>query len=202
MPSLRLLPCIAAGLLVACAAHKTSRTPAPIAEAKPAAPTAATPPGKPHAEKRHPSAAAEKNTALPAREVGYYLDVLQGRLQQRLDSGVIIGRQHDSIVLDFSRRLSFMPDSAQLDDVDRDLLQPLMKILEEYRAALVSVRVSADDDAVAARKLAQQRAAVIARALAEAGVAAARVVIVVPTAAARDGGTHVEIALSAETRGD
>jgi len=200
MSKSHLLCCLAAMLLVACAAHKASRVPARVEEAKTA--VAAHPSSKPHAGKKPSSAATEKNTALPAREVGYYLDVLQGRLQQQLDSGVIIGRQHDSIVLDFSRRLSFMPDSAQLDDVDRGLLQPLVKILEEYRAALVSVRVSADDDAPPARKLAQQRAAVIARALAEAGVAAARVVTVVPTAPARDEGTHVEVALSAEMRGD
>jgi outer membrane protein OmpA-like peptidoglycan-associated protein len=128
--------------------------------------------------------------------------VLQGRLQQRLDPGVIVGRERGSIVLDFSRRLGFAAESAQLDDGERALLQPLAKVLDEYRATLVSVRVSADSDTVLARKLAQQRANGIMRILTDSGIGADRLVAVVPGAAARDGDAHVEIVLAPETRGD
>ena len=193
----------AAVLLVGACAHQPSHTPAPApVETKPVVPTAAKPPGKPRAEKNHASTSAEKNAALPVREIGYYLDVLQGRLQQRLDPGVIIGRERGSIALDLSRRLGFAADNAQLDDADRALLLPLAKVLDEYRAALVSVRVSADDAAVATRKLAQQRANGIMRVLTDSGIAAERVVAAVPSAATRDGDTHVEIVLTPETRGD
>jgi outer membrane protein OmpA-like peptidoglycan-associated protein len=186
-------------LVGACAAHQTVRAPAPVAT-KPVAPIAAKPPGKPHAEKDHAGTGVEKNTALPAGEVGYYLDVLHGRLQQRLDPAVTIGRERGSIVLDLSRRLGFAVDDAQLDDAARALLLPLTKVLDEYRAALVSVRVSAGDDTGDARKLAQQRANGIMHLLTDSGIAAARVVAFVPGTAARDGYTHVEIVLAPETR--
>jgi outer membrane protein OmpA-like peptidoglycan-associated protein len=202
MTRLHMMSCMAAVLLAGCAARKTVHVPAPVEVAKPTVPAAATPPSKPRAEKKPVNATAEKNTALPAREVGYYLDVLQGRLQQRLDPGVIVGRERGSIVLDFSRRFTFAADSTQLDEIERTVLLPLAKVLGEYRAALVSVRVSADSDAMAARKLAQQRATAVARALTDAGVAAARIVAVVPSAAAHGADARVEIVLAAETRGD
>jgi len=191
-------------LVGACAAHQTSRPPAPAPIAtKPAPPPiAAQPPAKPHPQKNHAGTDADKHAGLPARDVGYYLDVLHGRLQQRLDPAVIIGRERDSIVLDLSRRLGFARDDAQLDDADRALLLPLAQVLDEYRAALVSVRVSADDDAVVARRLAQQRANGIMRLLTDSGIAAERVVALVPNAAARAGDAHVEIVLVLQTRGD
>jgi outer membrane protein OmpA-like peptidoglycan-associated protein len=205
---LKRLTIAAAVLLAACAAHKHARVPAPVEVARTAAPivSAAPPaakrPAKPNAEKNHASPSVQSKTALPARDAGYYLDVLQGRLQQRLDPAVIVGRERGSIVLDLSRRLGFAADSAQLDDADRALLQPLAKVLDEYRATLVSVRVSADSDAVLARKLAQQRANGIVRLLTDSGIATDRIVALVPSAAARDGGAHVEIVLAPETRGD
>jgi outer membrane protein OmpA-like peptidoglycan-associated protein len=205
---LKSLTIAAAVLLAACAAHKHARVPAPVevaqtaAPAASAAPAAAKRPGKPRAEKNHASPSIESKTALPARDAGYYLDVLQGRLQQRLDPGVIIGRERGSIVLDLSRRLGFAAQSPQLDDAHRALLQPLAKVLDEYRATLVSVRVSADSDAVLARKLAQQRANGIVRMFTDSGIGVDRVVAVVPSAAARDGDADVEIVLAPETRGE
>jgi len=206
---MRFLSVSAAALLAgACAAHRTAHVPASVespstvsSKKKPVEPAPAKPAGKPHAEKNHASS-AEKNTALPARDVGYYLDVLQGRLQQRLEPAVIIARERGSIVLDLSRRFGFAADSPQLDEVDRAVLLSLAKVLDEYRAALVSVRVSADDDGVTAHKLAQQRANGILRVLTDSGVAADRIVAVVPSAAARDRNAHVEIVLAPETRGD
>jgi len=202
MTRLHWMSCMAAVLLAACATRKTAHMPAPVQDAKVAVPTAATASSKPHADKKPASVTTEKNTTLPTHEVGYYLDVLQGRLQQRLDPGVLIGREHGSIVLDFSRRFTFATDSAQLDAIDRAVLLPLVTVLSEYRAARVSVRVNADDEAPAARKLAQQREAAVAHALTDGGVAAARVVTVVPGSAARPGEAHVEIVLTPETRGD
>lgn len=209
MPSLHWLPCVAAVLLTACAAHKTPRATAPTGPKSPvpaapgSAPTAPAPPRKPtQPEKNFAAPVVPPHEGLLAREVGYYLDVLQGRLQQQLDPAVIIGRERGGIVLDFSRRLGFAPDSVQPDDADRALLAPLAKVLDEYRLALVSVRVSADADGAIARKLAQQRADGVARLLTGAGIAAARIVAVVPDAIGRGPDAHVEIVLAPETRGD
>ena len=197
MSEMRTLPLvIAIVLLAACAAQKPSHPKvAPVVEAKPAR----TQPPKPHANHAGPPAA--KSEGLPAREVGYYLDVLQGRLQQQLDPAIIVSRENDSIVLDLSRRLGFPDASAQLDEQGRVLLVPLAKILVEYRAALVSVRVSAEADDVSAHKFAQLRAGAIERALIAGGIAPARMVSVA-SSAARAGAIHVEIVLAPQTRGD
>jgi outer membrane protein OmpA-like peptidoglycan-associated protein len=188
-------------LLVACSTQKSkpagdhAQAVRPKSQASAAAPTKA-----PVEHVKTPAALPAKKEGMPATEVGYYLDVLQGRLQQMLDPVVIVGRQPGSLVLDLSRRLGFAAQSAQIDDADRALLQPLAKVLEEYRLALVMVRVSTDDDAPDSRKLAQRRASAIAQVLIDAGVAAARVVSVVPDGMARD--AHAEIVLAPETRHD
>jgi outer membrane protein OmpA-like peptidoglycan-associated protein len=139
---------------------------------------------------------------LGLHDVGYYLDVLQGRLQQSVDPAVIVSRASDSIVLDFSRRVGFTSGAAQLDDANRAVLMPLSKTLAEYRMTLVSIRVSVDDDSAGARSLAQQRAAAIAHALEESGIVATRIKMSVPEGVARDGDAHVEIELEPVMRGE
>ena len=197
----RLLLALALMFFAACAAQKNSRHGAGPAQAKTA--QAPRPSGKSATPSRdHVPPAVAKKPGLPPGEVGYYMDVLQGRLQQQLDPAVVVARDNDSIVLDFSRRLGFSADAAQLDDAGRDVLGPLAKILGEYRAALILVRVSAEENAIAARRLAQLRAGAIERTLIDSGVASARIAGSAASAATRDGGTRVEIVLTPETSGD
>ena len=148
------------------------------------------------------NAGVPNKQGVAAGEVGYFLDVLQGRLRQTLNPMEIIGRDRDSIVLDFSQRIVFAADETQLDDAGRASLLSLAKVLLEYRSALVSVRVDATDDTAFSRKLAQHRAKAIEHALTECGIAAARIVAAEPGRAARNGSTHVQILLVAETRGE
>lgn len=191
MRDARYLPLIfALALCAACAVQKSTRHDTEPAKAKAGKPT--TP------QRNH---APPKNTGLPAGEVGYYMDVLQGRLQQQLDPAVVVARENDSIVLDFSRRLAFTADTTQLNADSRELLAPLAKILGEYRAALVLVRVSAEENAAAAHRLAQLRAGAIERILIDAGTASVRIAASATTTPARDGEAHVEIVLVPETRG-
>ena len=204
MSDIRMLSLILASvLLVACAVRKTPPPPNTVESTTPAAPGSTSKPREKstHSEHDHAPAPAAKSDGLPAHEVGYYMDVLQGRLQQQLDPGVITGRKRDSIVLDFSHRLTFAADSAQLDDAGRNMFAVLAKILAEYRSALASVRVSAEGDDVSARKLAQLRAGTIERILIDDGVAPARVVSSVAGIVRKDG-SHVEIVLVTETHGD
>lgn len=178
-------------LLAACAAHKPR-------------------PGRQHAQHgvTTPKTATAKpdkprgSDALAPGEVSYYLDVLQGRLQQSVDPGVIVSRTGSGIALDFSRRVGFAAAGAHPDDADRALLAPLSKVLAEYRMTRVWVRVSADGDASAASALAQQRASAIARVLEESGIAAARIRASAAAVMARDGDAHVEVELEPIVRAE
>jgi outer membrane protein OmpA-like peptidoglycan-associated protein len=185
----------AALLLTACAANKTQPRKPP--RAQPAVATPRTPVDrKAKATGKSPvTAVPARNSVLASADVGYYLDVLQGRLQQSVDPAIIVSRADRSIVLDFSRRISFAADDTRLDDVDRGLLASLSKVLVEYRPTLVSIRVTAEDAEAAARALAQRRAGAIARALAGSGVSAAHIKTAVPDEPGRDGDTRVEIEL-------
>jgi outer membrane protein OmpA-like peptidoglycan-associated protein len=181
-------------LLTGCAAQKAQHStvePTKTNAATASKPRVANHPG--------PSPAAVRKNVAPS-DAGYYLDVLHGRLQQVLDPAVIVGRDGSRIVLDFSRRFGFVAASAQLDDVDRRLLAPLVNVLGEYQSVAVSVRVNTDDDA--ARELAQQRASAIAQVMTDGGIGAARIKTLVSEAAARDGGAHVEVVLTPEVRTD
>ena len=123
--------------------------------------------------------AKNSRNSLASSEVGYYMDVLQGRLKQVAGKSIGVGRQGDRIVLDLSGRLAFESGSAQITPDIREILTPLSNVLVEYRKTLVSVQVRADDsDAQAINPpLAEQRALAVAHYLAEAGVAGKRIVI-------------------------
>jgi outer membrane protein OmpA-like peptidoglycan-associated protein len=144
--------------------------------------------------------------ALSPDDVGYYIDVLQGRLKQVAGAqvGVVVGRQGNDVILDLSSRLDFAAGSARVTPAIRATLAPIAKVLAEYRLLLVSVKASPDDaDAAApALRLAEQRGVAVARNLAGAGVAATRIVVAGSSAARpsetdtpEDVRTHLEIHL-------
>lgn len=200
----RLQPWLTLGatlLLAACAAHKTQPPPSAPVHAAVAHKAAA---GHKAKALETPSVAPvpDKAKVLAVADVGYYLDVLQGRLQQSVDPAVVVSRASRSIILDFSRRISFNADGTQLGDAERKLLEPLSKVLAEYRPTRVSIYVSADDVEAGARAVAQLRAEAIARALAQSGTSAARIKAAVPDAAQRSGDTRVQIELEPVTHGE
>jgi len=206
-----LLP-LATALLAACASHKPRRQTLPKAPSAPAATEPGKELGAPTLKPRgKPVAPQDNNRASPATtskegvlagEAGYFLDVLQGRLRQALDPAVVIRREHGSIVLDLSRRLGFSGDEAQVDDAGHAVLLSLAKVLAEYRAALVTVRVDVQGEAAVASKLAQQRENAIVRVLTDTGIPAARIAAAVPDTTARNGNLHVAILLAPEIRAE
>ncbi|MEO7431119.1 MAG: OmpA family protein [Dokdonella sp.] len=119
--------------------------------------------------------------ALPPGDVGYYVDVLQGRLKQIAGGqvGVVVGRQGNNVILDVTSRLDFESGNARITPGISRLLAPIVKVLAEYRMMLVAVDASQDanGDAPANSRLAEQRALGLARHLADAGVAPARIVV-------------------------
>jgi outer membrane protein OmpA-like peptidoglycan-associated protein len=144
--------------------------------------------------------------ALSPDDVGYYIDVLQGRLKQVAGAqvGVVVGRQGNDVILDLSSRLDFAAGSARVTPAIRATLAPIAKVLAEYRLLLVSVKASPDDAGASASaiRLVEQRGLAIARHLAGAGVAPARIVVAgSPATRPSDSGaplearTHLELHL-------
>ncbi|HET8941393.1 MAG TPA: OmpA family protein [Rudaea sp.] len=116
--------------------------------------------------------------ALEPGEVGYYLDVLQGRLKQTSAAGTVVGGGFDRIVLDLSQGVNFVAGTGTIAQGGCNRLAPLARIFLEYRKTLISVRVSAADDVAAALQLAQTRARSVAACFTAAGISAKRIVVV------------------------
>jgi outer membrane protein OmpA-like peptidoglycan-associated protein len=113
--------------------------------------------------------------ALGPTDVGYYMDVLQGRLTQEIGKDGRIERRGDSIVLLLP--MGFDIDSSQLNPAGRQVLRALTAILVEYRLTIVSVQIRGVDSGAhgAISLLASDRAEALSKYLAEAGIAGKRI---------------------------
>jgi outer membrane protein OmpA-like peptidoglycan-associated protein len=127
-----------------------------------------------NASVRRTLASGDRN-ALGPTDVGYYMDILQGRLTQSIGKDGRIERRGDSILLLLP--MGFDIDSPQLNPVGRQKLRALTGILVEYRLTVVSVQIrGVDSDAHAANSLlANDRAGVLSKYLADAGIAGKRI---------------------------
>ncbi|MGH8110241.1 MAG: OmpA family protein [Arenimonas sp.] len=141
-------------------------------------------PGNHEREKNRIKSLLSKSTgdSLPAAEVGYYLDVLQGRLKQKIGNskGVGIARSNDRIVIVMTGGSGFEATNSQISPGIRQFLAPLSKILVEYRMTLVSIRIRSDNSAtkMSNPQLTEQRAQAVAKYLMDAGVSNKRMVVV------------------------
>lgn len=186
-------------LLIGC---ETMRKPVPtpkkpVAEVKPtvSAPTVSVPvvpvsgitmvePRNYMQEKKRIKQELAKNSrdSLSSAEVGYYLDVLQGRLKQitskNADAGV--GRKSNVIVVILSRRTGFESNNNQISSGIREILAPLSSVLVEYRMMLVTVKIVAESSGPRASNpvLSEQRAQAVARYLLDAGVSNKRIMVI------------------------
>ena len=127
-----------------------------------------------NASVRRTLAGGDRN-ALGRTDVGYYMDILQGRLTQAIGKDGRIERRGDSILLLLP--MGFDIDSSQLNPAGRQRLQSLTGILVEYRLTVVSVQIrGVDSGAHAANSpLANDRAGVLSKYLADAGIAGKRI---------------------------
>ena len=118
--------------------------------------------------------------SLPVSEVGYYMDVLQGRVKQKIGKtqGVGMARSDDRIVIVMRGSSGFETGDAQISPGIRQFLAPLSKVLVEYRMTLVSIRIRADNSGLNNPQLTEQRSQAVARYLMEAGVSKKRMVVV------------------------
>jgi outer membrane protein OmpA-like peptidoglycan-associated protein len=124
--------------------------------------------------------ANDERDSLAPSEVGYYMDILQGRLKQIPGNDLSVVRQVDRVVVDLTVRAGFEPGNAQLMPAMRELLTPLSKALLEYRKTLLSVRIRPEDAGTQTSnaRLAEQRAAAVARCLVDDGVASRHLVVI------------------------
>ena len=181
--------------LSACAGKPARPSPPPVVVTRPAPPPPVRPTPKPptppvlapapparnfaqeKAARKLQLAAADPRNAIAAQEVGYYLDVLVGRLKQGLGADTGIARHGQHVVVVLPASAAFPIGGSALTPALRAKLAPLARALLEYRRVLVSVQVRADASVIGASnpRLAEQRAQVIAAYLGGAGIDPRRV---------------------------
>jgi outer membrane protein OmpA-like peptidoglycan-associated protein len=154
----------------------------PAVAAAPAAPISVIDPQRFAAgRERHRQQLALAERAPPAGDdAGYYLDVLQARLQQFGSVGIGVQRLGERIVLRMPGPLGFEVGSAQLAAGIREPLATIAAVLVDYRLTLVAVHGHSDDSGPEElnRRISEQRAMAVARALVDGGVEAKRVLVV------------------------
>jgi hypothetical protein len=168
---------------------KTPPTTPPLESSAPAEPIAATTPAPaadahpPERDKKRPKPIAPKEPALEAlapTEVGYYVDVLQGRLKQVSGTRMGIDRADQRIFVSIPIDGDVSADEATLSPAVRNLLTPICMVLTEYRMTTISVHVASQDPpAAGATPLAPART--VAHFLTASGVSSRRVVIAAPS---------------------
>jgi hypothetical protein len=192
-------------LLAACTQSPPKPPPAPPPPAKPAAATPAKPaaatPTPPRADEprridaenfareRDRLAATlgrDERAALADTEVGYYMDVLQGRLLQRAGDRLTVTRESDRLIVALNGAFESAGDRCQPARPLGEALQALAKVLAEFDKTLVALRVEADVRGAALDPVQAHRYAVAAaRSLEQAGVAGRRLAVVERGAAAK-----------------
>jgi outer membrane protein OmpA-like peptidoglycan-associated protein len=168
-------------------------TPPPVQRPAPPKPPVVVPPpparnfGQEKA-RRKLELANEEGSSVGAGEVGYYLDVLLGRLKQRLGPDTSVVRQGQRIVVQLPASAAFPVGGTALTPALRSKLAALSQALIEYRRVLVSVYVRSDASVIGASnpRLAEQRAKVLAAYFGGAGIDPRRVLLA-PSAAPRPG---------------
>jgi outer membrane protein OmpA-like peptidoglycan-associated protein len=149
-------------------------------------------------------AAADPRNAVAPAEVGYYLDVLVGRLKQVLGAETGVARRGEHVVVVLPASAAFPIGGSALTPALRAKLLPMARALVEYRRVLVSVQVRADASVIGASnpRLAEQRAQVIAAYLGGAGIDPRRILTApagpsrpAPNQPGNGGRTRIEIQL-------
>ncbi|MDX1609480.1 MAG: OmpA family protein [Halofilum sp. (in: g-proteobacteria)] len=118
---------------------------------------------------------------LSRAEAGYYMDVQEAQLRQRLQAQPVdILRDADSLLIRISGDAGFRPGSSELGAGLRELLATVAEVLGEYRKTLVIVNSHTDQsgDAAVNQRLSEARAVAVSRFLATRGVAPDRLAAV------------------------
>lgn len=125
--------------------------------------------------------ASRDELRLSRTEAGYYMDVQEAQLRQRLRARPVdIFRDADSLLIRISGNAAFRSGSSEPGPGLRELLTTVAEVLGEYRKTLVVVNSHTDQsgDTELNQHLSEARALAVSRFLAERGIAAERLVAV------------------------
>jgi len=111
--------------------------------------------------------------ALAGGSVGYYMDVQEAKLRQKLEgSGVSVTRNGNNIILNMPSNITFQTDSADLKPEFFDVMSSVALVLVEYDKTLVNIAGHTDSTGSEQynMQLSQRRADSVARFLTSQGV--------------------------------
>jgi len=119
--------------------------------------------------------------ALAGGGVGYYMDVQEAKLRQRLDgTGVSVTRVGDNITLNMPSNITFALNSADLNSQFFSALEGVGVVLKEYNKTVIEVAGHTDSSGSDQynQQLSQRRAQAVASYLASQGVKNERLITV------------------------
>ena len=78
--------------------------------------------------------------AIAGGGVGYYMDVQEAKLRQKLEgSGVSVTRNGDNIILNMPGNVTFDTDSTQVKSSFRSVLDSVSEVLKEYDSTMLQI---------------------------------------------------------------
>ncbi len=119
--------------------------------------------------------------AIAGGGVGYYMDVQEAKLRQKLEgTGVSVTRNGDRIILNMPGNITFATDSTEVQGNFRPVLDSVSEVLKEYKSTMIQVAGHTDSTGGDRYNLllSQQRAQAVADVLSGYGVQAVRMDVV------------------------
>lgn len=111
--------------------------------------------------------------ALAGGSVGYYMDVQEAKLRQKLKgTGVSVTRDGDNIILNMPGNITFQTDSSDLNPRFHQVLDSVYEVLAEYQKTLIEIDGYTDSTGGAAynQALSQRRAQSVSSYLVRKGI--------------------------------
>ena len=116
--------------------------------------------------------------AIAGGGVGYYMDVQEAKLRQRLENtGVSVTRDGDNIVLNMPSNITFEVDKSNVKPNFVDVLGSVALVLKEYKSTMIEVAGHTDSTGSDSynQMLSQQRAQAVSNVLIDDGVQPVRI---------------------------
>ncbi|MCG7958035.1 MAG: OmpA family protein, partial [Candidatus Thiodiazotropha taylori] len=116
--------------------------------------------------------------AIAGGGVGYYMDVQEAKLRQRLENtGVSVTREGDNIILNLPGNITFEVDKTDVKADFVEILDSVALVLNEYKSTMIEVAGHTDSTGSESynQRLSQQRAQSVSEILNRNGVAGVRI---------------------------